>query len=32
LVAQVDASRNERPLASALRLHALERVATKTGA
>jgi predicted DNA-binding ribbon-helix-helix protein len=32
LVAQVDASRNERPLASALRLHALERVAAKTGA
>ena len=30
LVAQVDAARNERALASALRLHALERVAAKT--
>ena len=32
LVLQVDAARNERPLASALRLHALERAAPKTGA
>jgi len=29
LVAQVDAARNERALASALRLHALERAAAK---
>jgi len=29
LVAQVDATRNQRALASALRLHALERVAAK---
>jgi predicted DNA-binding ribbon-helix-helix protein len=32
LVAQVDAGRNERALASALRLHALERAAAKSNA
>ena len=32
LVLQIDAARNERPLASALRLHALHRAAAKTGA
>jgi len=30
LVAEVDATRNERALASALRVHALERVRAKT--
>ena len=30
LVAEVDAARNERALASALRLHALQRAAAKT--